>query len=32
MPRTEVVLYQDDEDDVPVLDWLKALPHNKIYL
>ena len=28
MPRTEVVLYQEDEDDVPVLDWLKELRLN----
>ena len=25
MPRTEVVFYQEDADDVPVLDWLKEL-------
>ena len=25
MPRTEVVFYQEDDDDVPVLDWLKEL-------
>ncbi len=25
MPATEVLFYQEDEGDVPVLDWLKAL-------
>ena len=25
MPRTDVVFYQEDDDDVPVLDWLKEL-------
>src|SRR5579863_2957293 len=25
MPRTDVVFYQEDEKDVPVLDWLKEL-------
>src|SRR6266568_1804814 len=25
MPRTEVVFYQEDADDVPVLDWLTEL-------
>ena len=25
MPRTEVIFYQEAEDDVPVLDWLKDL-------
>jgi phage-related protein len=25
MPRTEVVFYQEDEADIPVLDWLKEL-------
>ena len=25
MPRTDVVFYQEDEEDVPVLDWLKEL-------
>ena len=25
MPRTDVVFYQEDEGDVPVLDWLKEL-------
>jgi phage-related protein len=25
MPRTNVVFYQEDADDVPVLDWLKEL-------
>ena len=25
MPRTEVIFYQEDEDDVPVLNWLKDL-------
>ena len=25
MPRSEVVFYQEGEDDVPVLDWLKEL-------
>jgi len=28
MPRTEVVFYQEDEGDVPVLDWLKELRFN----
>ena len=28
MPRTEVVFYQEDEEDVPVLDWLKKLRIN----
>jgi hypothetical protein len=23
MPRIDVIFYQEDEDDVPVLDWLK---------
>jgi phage-related protein len=27
MPRTEVIFYQEDEDDVPVLDWLKEVRH-----
>ena len=27
MPRTDVVFYQEDERDVPVLDWLKELRH-----
>ncbi len=26
MPRTEVLFYQDDEDAVPVDEWLRALP------
>ena len=25
MPRSDVVFYQEDDDDVPVLDWLKRL-------
>ena len=25
MPRTDVVFYQEDESDVPVLDWLKEI-------
>lgn len=25
MPRTEVIFYQENGDDVPVLDWLKDL-------
>ena len=25
MPRADVVFYQEDEEDVPVLDWLKEL-------
>lgn len=25
MPRTDVVFYQEDRNDVPVLDWLKDL-------
>ena len=25
MPRTDVVFYQEDQEDVPVLDWLKEL-------
>ena len=25
MPHTDVVFYQEDENDVPVLDWLKQL-------
>ena len=25
MPQTDVVFYQEDPDDVPVLDWLKEL-------
>ena len=25
MPRTDVVFYQGDQNDVPVLDWLKEL-------
>src|SRR5580658_8994506 len=25
MPRTDVVFYQEDPEDVPVLDWLKEL-------
>jgi phage-related protein len=25
VPRTDVVFYQEDRDDVPVLDWLKEL-------
>ena len=25
MPRTDVVFYQEDDGDVPVLDWLKEL-------
>src|SRR5260370_7679231 len=25
MPRTAVVFYQEDQEDVPVLDWLKEL-------
>ncbi|MBI4601653.1 MAG: type II toxin-antitoxin system RelE/ParE family toxin [Planctomycetes bacterium] len=25
MPQTEVIFYQERPDDVPVLDWLKAL-------
>jgi phage-related protein len=25
MPRTQVVFYQEDENDVPVLDWLKQI-------
>jgi phage-related protein len=25
MPRTDVIFYQEDEGDVPVLDWLKGL-------
>src|SRR6266852_8348528 len=25
MPRTDVVFYREDDDDVPVLDWLKEL-------
>jgi phage-related protein len=25
MPRTDVIFYQEEEDDVPVLDWLKEL-------
>jgi phage-related protein len=25
MPRTDVVFYQEDRNDVPVLDWLKEL-------
>lgn len=25
MPQTDVVFYQEDRDDVPVLDWLKDL-------
>jgi len=25
MPRTDVVFYQEEEEDVPVLDWLKEL-------
>jgi hypothetical protein len=28
MPRTEVIFYQEDEDDVPVLDWLKEVRHS----
>src|SRR4051794_35963411 len=26
MPRTEVVLYRDDDGSVPVLEWLDTLP------
>src|SRR5213594_3716532 len=26
MPKTTVVVYQDDPDTVPVLDWLDSLP------
>src|SRR5437016_2231536 len=25
MPRTDVIFYQEDENDAPVLDWLKEL-------
>jgi phage-related protein len=25
VPRTDVVFYQEDQEDVPVLDWLKEL-------
>ena len=28
MPRTEVVFYQEADQDVPVLDWLKKLRHS----
>jgi hypothetical protein len=29
MPRTEVVFYQENEADIPVLDWLKELRRSK---
>jgi hypothetical protein len=25
MPRIDVIFYQEDEDDVPVLDWLREV-------
>ncbi|HYL74319.1 MAG TPA: type II toxin-antitoxin system RelE/ParE family toxin [Bryobacteraceae bacterium] len=28
MPRTDVFFYQEDPEDVPVLDWLKQLRHS----
>ena len=26
MPQTEIVIYQESQDDVPLIDWLAALP------
>jgi hypothetical protein len=26
MPRTEVILFKEDDESVPVVDWLKRLP------
>ena len=28
MPRTDVVFYQEDPEDLPVLDWLRELPRS----
>jgi phage-related protein len=28
MPPTKIVIYQESEDDVPLVDWLDALPEN----
>ncbi|MDR3108316.1 MAG: hypothetical protein LBU65_01335 [Planctomycetaceae bacterium] len=26
MPTTEIIIYQESPDDIPLLDWLMALP------
>ena len=28
MPRTDIVIYQESEDDVPLVDWLASLPED----